>query len=275
MSNGLTRILILAALVLATFASERNASAQCNSVGMMARDVGMMPANPFQAVRTTIRTPPLSPRFPASMLLKPELVSRDSDGRVRLDRGFGEVHMDTGPDAGTDLEEHAVIICDPVQQVIIQLDNANRAATIRHSPVIHGPLSTAAFLPYCRVPSNPKSPSNIVVEDLGHRTIEGFDALGWRTTMTSPVSNSSPPATIQHIRETWCSDELHAILLEVTSSSPDGPKEETALTKIERTEPDPALFQIPPDYTVSDHLLPPRYQGSGVAQPLPSSPPMN
>ncbi len=275
MSHGTTRILILTVLVLAILAPERVASAQCNSVGIMARDVGMMPGNPFQAVRTTTRTPPLNPRFPASQLMKPEIVLRDSEGRVRFDRPFGEVHMDTGPDAGTDLEEHAVIICDPTQQVIIQLDNANRAATIRHRPVSLGPLSTAASVPYCRVPSNSKSPSNTVTEDLGHRAIEGFDALGWRTTTTSPVQNSSPPATMQRVMETWCSEELRAVLLEVSSGSPDGPKVETALTKIERTEPDAVLFQIPPDYTVNDRPLAPKYQGSGVAQPLPPSPPMN
>jgi hypothetical protein len=102
----------------------------------------------------------------------------------------------------------------------------------------------------------------MVIEELGHRSIEGYDAVGWRTTATTPVPNSSPPATMQRVSDIWCSEDLHAVLLQVVGA-PDGPKEEIALTKIERTEPDPALFQIPSDYTVSEDV-PPRHQGTPV-----------
>jgi hypothetical protein len=264
MRNGMIRILILAAMALATLISARVASAQCSSIGLMARDVGMAPANPFQAVRTTTRTPPPGPRIPASLMMKPEIVSRDSQGRVRFDRAAGEVHMETGPDAGADLQVRFVTICDPVRGAIVQLDNANRAATIHHLVSLPESGSSASPTAFCRVPGSPKNSPNLKFEDLGHRSIEGFDAVGWRSITTIPVPNSSPAASMQRIREEWCSEELRAVLLEMVSGSLDGPKEEIGLTKIERTEPDPALFQIPSDYTVSEALQQPRFSGSVV-----------
>jgi hypothetical protein len=264
MRNGVTRILILAALALANFATSRVASAQCGSVAFMGRSVGTTPANPFQAVRTTTRNPPRDPSLPPIVLMQPEIVSRDSQGRVRFDRDGHDLHMYTGPDAGTDIVARNVIICDPVRGQIVRLDNANHAATIHRLGTPSTPSPT-----YCRVPANPLNPrdtSKLLIEELGHRSIEGYDTLGWRTITTTPVPNSSPPATMRRISDVWCSDELHAVLLEVVGA-PDGPKVEVALTKIERTEPDPALFQIPSDYTASEDVLPRKYQGSPVGQP--------
>jgi hypothetical protein len=264
MRNGITRIVILVPLALATLAAAGVASAQCGSVAFMGRSVGTTPANPFQAVRTTTRNPPRDPSLPPSLLLKPEIVSRDSQGRVRFDRAAGQVHMETGPDAGTDIAVRIVIICDPVAGEIVQLDDANRAATINRL----GTLSTPSPA-YCRVPANlpnslnPQATSKMAIEELGHRSIEGYDTVGWRTTTTNPVPNSTPPATTQRISDMWCSEELHAVLLEVVGA-PGGPKEEIALTKIERTEPDPALFQIPSDYTVSENLPQTGHQGTPV-----------
>lgn len=101
------------------------------------------------------------------------------------------------------------------------------------------------------------------IEELGHRTIEGFDAIGWRITSQASVVEATAEATMQRIHETWCSEELGAILLSVDGGAEDGPRLQIALTQIQRTEPDPSLFDIPPDYTVSDTLQPPQ----------PSSPP--
>lgn len=238
----------------------------------------MTSANPLQAVLTTTRTPPRDPRLPQSQLMKPELVERDGQGRVRYDRVFGAVHMESGPDAGTDLDAHVINICDPVKGEVIELDNVNRSAAIHKLAVAQIRRSASTTGVFCRMPANPMNPknsSNETVEDLGRRSIEGFDALGWRVTTHVRMPNSSPDATLQHIRETWCSEELNAILLEVVSGSEDGPKEEIALTQIQRTEPDPSLFEIPADYIVSDVVQVPRVRGgSAVAQPLPAQPPL-
>jgi hypothetical protein len=98
--------------------------------------------------------------------------------------------------------------------------NANRAATVRplKLPAVH---SGATAIPFC-VPSSPKTSANMSIEELGHRTIEGFDAIGWRITSHVSVAEATPEAMVQRIHETWCSENFGAILLSI-----DGRSEET------------------------------------------------
>lgn len=247
-----------AALALAAQCGPRPALTQCGPSPSFEFAFSMAPGNPFQAVRTTTRVPPRDPDLPFPLLMKPQHIARDGQGRVELDRTAGNLHMQTGPDAGTDLDDHVITICDPVQGLSAQLDTANRTARVRQL-VVFGSNQRGSTQPsvFCRVQSSgknladPSSPPNRVVEDLGHRTIEGFDAQGWRISTSIHLANSTSGATLQRICELWCSEDLGAVLLEVVSSWPTGPKEEIVLTKIERTEPDPSLFGIPSDYTVS------------------------
>jgi len=269
-----TALLTSVALAVVALCAVRQADAQCSTAGIAPISAGMKEANPLQAVLVASFSPPWDhPQLPQPRLWEPQAVARDSQGRVRFDRVIGKAHMETGPDAGSDIEMHSVIICDPEQRKIIQLDTANRAATVRplKLPAVH---SGATAIPFCRVPSSPKTSANMSIEELGHRTIEGFDAIGWR--ITSHVSVATPEATVQHIHETWCSEDLGAILLSVDGRSEDGPRLQIAMTQMERAEPDPSLFDIPPDYTVSDTLQPSRIVGSAAVQPpqppQPSSP---
>lgn len=233
----------------------------------------MTVANPLQAVLVSSYSPSRDPKLPPPRLGEPRAVARNSQGRVRLDRIVGKAHMETGPDAGSDIEMHTILICEPGQHRIIQLDNANRAATVRPLKLL-AVRSGATAVPFCRVPSSPKTSANMSIEGLGHRTIEGFDAIGWRITSQASVAEATAEATMQHIHETWCSEDLGAILLSVDGGAEDGPSLQIAMTQIQRTEPDPSLFDIPPDYTVSDTLQPPRFVGRAATQsPEPSSPP--
>lgn len=269
------RVLFLAALTAISFCAAQPLHAQCASSFFHVASVGITPANPLQAVLTITRTPPRDPNLPEPMLMKPQLIARDSEGRVRFDRTLNKVRIESGPDAGTDIEKQAVTICDPVKGEIIQLDNVDRSATTRHLVVLHAADSSSPPSPYCRVPPYPqmRSATDMQIEDLGHRDIEGYDAIGWRVTTHTRVPNSSPAATMQRITETWCSEELKAVLLEVLTGSENGPKEEVALTQIQRIEPNPSLFEIPSDYTVSESVQPPSARGS-VVVPIPSQPPL-
>jgi hypothetical protein len=141
MRNGITRVLALAALALATLAAPRASSAQCASINGIS---GYSPATtdaPYRATVTITRTPPAGTLVPASLATKPDVVARDSQGRVRSDHFVGKVHVETGPNAGTDMDSYAINICDPVRGASIQLDNVNRVATIDHlSPFPGGGL---------------------------------------------------------------------------------------------------------------------------------------
>ena len=235
------------------------AAAQC-SLGSNYNGIALRAGSSFQAEKTTTfthetqsqLTPPERP---------PELVARDGQGRVRLEMTGGKFKVEEGEGAGTESVQHMVTICDPVSQKLVRLDTLNKTATI----MTRGPLSQRSAAqpqsaiqmqrPYCKTFASAQSMGNIQREDLGHQNIEGFDALGVRSTRPMhPLLNGEGTAP-SFTTETWCSEELGVMLLQVhETAGPAEAKTETRLTKIVPGEPDPALFQIPPDYRIVERV---------------------
>jgi hypothetical protein len=89
-------------------------------------------------------------------------------------------------------------------------------------------------------------------EDLGSQTISGVDAQGLRTWMVLEAPARSAAQRAPSYQDHWCSEELGAIVMQAFASSGAERRNETVLKSIERTEPDAALFQIPPDYTIEE-----------------------
>ena len=90
-----------------------------------------------------------------------------------------------------------------------------------------------------------------ITEPLGNMTIEGFDANGTRWTHTTPANAIGNAQPLVSIREVWHSAELNTELV-VKSSDPQNGETTRKLVNIQRGEPDPALFQVPADYTITD-----------------------
>jgi hypothetical protein len=155
------------------------------------------------------------------------------------------------------------MICDPVAQTMTQIDTATLTAKIIHSrpsTASAGSLKSATPRTFCasRMPSS-RQASRFKVEDLGDQTIEGVEAHGERMTLPmlgATVSEESPNG--DSTSERWCSDSLSALVLTITGNTKTGVKSTLAMQKIERTEPDPALFQIPSDYAVTESVAEPR-----------------
>ena len=82
-------------------------------------------------------------------------------------------------------------------------------------------------------------------EDLGKRTIEGIESEGRRITTTD---KDQPSFVVTE--EAWHSAELR-LTLSAVFSGPDE-KHTARLRNIDRSEPDPALFAILPDYTIQE-----------------------
>jgi hypothetical protein len=88
-------------------------------------------------------------------------------------------------------------------------------------------------------------------EELGTASIDGYTVTGTkftRTTEAGAIGNDQPLVIVS---ESWRSNELKEVLLSKTNDPQTG---ETIrkLTNIQRLEPDPVLFQVPPGYTTRD-----------------------
>ncbi len=95
------------------------------------------------------------------------------------------------------------------------------------------------------------SKANTKVEHLGMQTIEGVSAEGTRTTVTIPAGQIGNELPIVTVSERWYSPELQVTVMS-TRSDPRTGTTTYKLTNINRSEPSPMQFQVPPEYTVHD-----------------------
>lgn len=90
---------------------------------------------------------------------------------------------------------------------------------------------------------------NVTKEDLGLQNIEGVTATGTRTTTVIPAGEIGNAQEIRIVSEQWFSDEIQALVM-TRHSDPRSGENVYRLVNILRAEPDPALFQLPADYTI-------------------------
>jgi hypothetical protein len=88
-------------------------------------------------------------------------------------------------------------------------------------------------------------------ESLGTQMIEGVSVEGTKRTRTLPVGAIGNDRPIVSVTESWFSPELKVVVLSKTSDPRTG-ESTMKLQNIDRSEPDPSLFQAPPDYQLVD-----------------------
>ena len=89
--------------------------------------------------------------------------------------------------------------------------------------------------------------------------MEGLTVTGTRHTTIVPVGAQGNDRPITSVSETWFSHDLKAAVL-TTTTDPRNGKTTMRLTNIVIGEPDPMLFQPPPDYSVVDETGPSQIQ---------------
>jgi hypothetical protein len=95
------------------------------------------------------------------------------------------------------------------------------------------------------------SDAEVNKESLGGQIIEGVNAEGTRVTFTIAAGKIGNERPIVTVNERWYSPELQTVVLS-KNSDPRMGETTYRLTNIVRSEPDPALFQVPADYTVNE-----------------------
>ena len=170
---------------------------------------------------------------------------RDSQGRVRNE-------MESKPPFPDAPVWSHTTIYDPVQQLTIFLDTRNKVAQVHHMKGMTPAQSVTK--PPVRSASPPIDRLKMAAtssEQLGSMDIEGFTVSGTRRTITiqaGAVGNDKPITTVE---ETWYSPQLKQPLLQKRDDPRMG-QTVHKLVNIQVGEPDPLLFQAPPDYEVKD-----------------------
>jgi hypothetical protein len=184
-------------------------------------------------------------------------IFRDSEGRIRTETEAPVFTSNSKPFVH-------INITDLVEGRIIFLDVEHKIATVTHlgqptaQPAIAGTKTAADKNPKVQTDpavntvqrSTPPTPDP-APEDLGTTQIEGFTVLGTRSTHIMDagiIGNDKPIATTT---ERWFSTDLKMDLVNI-SESPEAGKHVRKLVNIRAGEPDPLLFQVPPDFKVKE-----------------------
>jgi hypothetical protein len=197
---------------------------------------------------------------------------RDSEGRERREESIGKLGVWNAEGAPV----KTIFISDPVAKVSYTLDpNTHSAQKMPASmmiaaskagetvalhtvtaqasmPALPGPVAGGErvfFYSRTTTAESAKSPGK--VEVLGRQMIEGVQAEGTRTTVTIPAGQIGNERDINIVSERWFSPELQVTVL---SKHTDPRMGETVykLTNVNRAEPLHSMFEVPPDYTVTE-----------------------
>ena len=212
------------------------------SIGVLG---GSRPTVPYAAdqERETTRTLPDGTHI---VIKNHARLYRDSLGRTRI-----EAFANSAVQPRDDSQPISINIFDPVEGFQYFLNPRNHTGT-RDSFARPIPPPNA---PAPATPSTPPASKELLPqghrEDLGMDTIDGLWAKGTRTTVTIPVNAQGNDRPIIRTIERWFSDELQVEILVKTSDPRNGDSIQR-LTNIDRSEPDPALFRPPADYTITE-----------------------
>jgi TonB family protein len=195
------------------------------------------------------------------------IIYRDGEGRIRRETSF-KIR-----DAGGAYKEHKTIqVSDSFGGINFILDPQNRTARkfptrpmkeiagVRTLPnVAVGGIADRTAIATGNVfgPGLVRSVAGFGVngesknESLGSQMIEGVAAEGTRITHTIPAGSMGNERPIEVTNERWYSKELQLDVL-IKSVDPRSGESTHQMTNISLGEPDPALFEIPSDYTVQE-----------------------
>jgi len=185
---------------------------------------------------------------------------RDSAGRTRTEHSFTPP-----PGLVTASGPTFVQIADPVAGYRYMLNSHDQTARrSAFAPAMQRPNMVAAAKPALPavLPANAAATTTAARphpemsrESLGTQTIEGVVAEGTRMTMTFPEGSMGNDRPITTVTETWMSPDLKTVVLSKISDPRNG-ESTTKLTNVVMAEPDPALFQVPAEYSIVDDPAP-------------------
>ncbi len=166
-------------------------------------------------------------------------LARDSQGRIYREHVTFVPANSNQPSRRIDM-----VLLDPVTHTGTTCIIATRQCTITnyYTPTSFTPPPVGPF---------DKGTRSLARESLGTDSIDGFNVVGTRETVSinpGVVGNSQPLVTT---REFWYSPDLQ-VNLSVTRKDPREGTQVIHIVDLSRSEPDPAMFQVPAGFVVQD-----------------------
>lgn len=221
-----------------------------STAGFIAATGGGLTGEPYTANRKTTRV---------QTLANGTTISHETTVKEARDSN-GKTYRESRPELSANAAETDFVmvhITDPANRVMINWNSRSKQASIIHMPEPNQirPVPTMAQAPQVEAPIRQLGNNQVEpqIERLGSKMINGVNAEGTRITRIIPAGKQGNDQPIIVVREAWRSPDLHIVVQEMDNDPRSGVTT-VELTDLEQGEPNPALFQIPEGYTVSEHF---------------------
>jgi hypothetical protein len=242
----------------------------CSGILPGTNSIGAVSYRPFTAEWVTTSTVPSSSEGQDTRVMT-EYEARDSQGKIRIERRGTSTLADdhqtltvvpadgasftvTRAEYGTRID-----IYDCSNGTQVQIQPGMKIAMLKEDKsTSHSARQADSHVDLQAPLPGTKSPSNVTVENLGTREIQGVQARGVRMTTIGTEKDGDWNGKPVRETETWVSDELQVRLLVTIRDLRNANRGEISseLINIKRAEPDPTIFEIPKDYEVNPATLP-------------------
>jgi hypothetical protein len=182
-------------------------------------------------------------------------VYRDSAGRVRRDQvlaAVGSWMPNEQPKTAIidDPVAHVHYILNPDRQTAARFPAADRAA-FKGEKRGNKQGDSSSTTDITSDQPRHRGPGTVEKTSLGSQTIEGVVVNGTQSVLTIEAGAIGNDQPIRIVSEEWYSPDLKTVVLS-KKSDPRFGDVVYQLTQINRAEPDPTLFQVPSNYTITD-----------------------
>jgi outer membrane lipoprotein-sorting protein len=173
-----------------------------------------------------------------------EALYRDDQGRTRSESNNGKFIRIVDPGAGLAYNLDTAAKTAGTQEIMMSQPGPQGVSkqAIATRPTSRTPFEFAS--------EQAKHTPSLTVEDLGTQAVNGVQAQGARTTNTIPVGAIGNNRELKTVSERWESRDL-GLLIKTVTTDPRFGTTTYDLTNIVQGPPDPSLFRVPSDYTVS------------------------
>ncbi|SEB82016.1 hypothetical protein [Terriglobus roseus] len=191
------------------------------------------PGAPFQATVTTTWKRRLEDGSQVTVY-NHRTVARDSTGRIFQERRF------FSPSGNTDVTRLSELdYYDPARKELTVCEPVRRLCTVRAASLpVDDPLP---------LPASMTTPAGLKItrESIGQKTMESLQVQGAHEISVSPRLGDAEPT----VKELWYSPLL-GLNVQVKRFEPRGGAQDFDMQSINRSEPDPRLFQPPQEYGI-------------------------
>jgi hypothetical protein len=199
-----------------------------------------IPNSPFSAVVNVERSVVLSNGFVIEFKTIRD-IARDTRGRIH-----NELRMQLAASSTETPKIVSIHLYDPQTRISTMINPAEKTfwtKTVNHPPSTVPPAIRFAS------PAGEGLPENEFTkeEDLGVHDMEGVQARGIRQTQVIPAESSGTGKEIVITDEHWYSEDLRINLM-IKHSDPRSETVALRVSQVTRTEPEPALFEVPQGY---------------------------